>query len=331
MAAAALLFLAVVGINLVLDPQGIYHTSNPALSASTNDRYLRYREYQAAADSYDGLLFGSSRGQVFPHDELSRLSGGLRFASFAVYGGMITDHLLVLEHMLQEKAAKGRRLRAVFLLFDVDLAGTQPLTNRILQYTWPPAVTGESRARFWWRNLTAIQYQAWREKLQRQRAMAPEGDIVVAGRAPLLEAADALATLLAPSKAKAELANQPVGATGGKPERVTARRYFAEQLATLERFVALCRAHDVQLILAVSPLRSGVSRIEEADMRLAIDRVSRIAPLWDFTVPQWPAERADFWLDQSHFSPQLAAIMLRRIFGATPPNAAEAIGVRRGG
>jgi hypothetical protein len=329
MAAAATLFLAVVGVNVALDPQDIYRASKPAPTASANDRYFSYKTYQADADGYDGLLFGSSRGKVVPLDELSRLSGGVKFASFAVYGGLITDHLLVLDHVLREKIAKGLRLRAVVLLFDADIVGTRPLTNRILQYTWPPEVTGESTARFWWRNLTAIQYQAWKEKLRPQRAMAP-ANAVVADAASLMDAARIWIGLLGPAVANAQLLDQPAGAMATKPERVTQRPYFAHQLAMLERFVAHCRAHDVRLFVAVSPRRSGASPLDEADFRQVIDKASRVTPLWDFTAPQWPSERADLWLDNSHFSPQLAEMMLRRMFGATPSNAHDAIGVRRG-
>ena len=91
MAASATLFFAVIGANVAHRSAGHFPGAKTYdYRASTNDRYIRFKAYQAAADSYDGLLFGSSRGQVFPLDELSRLSGGVKFASFAVYGGMIT-------------------------------------------------------------------------------------------------------------------------------------------------------------------------------------------------------------------------------------------------
>ena len=320
-AAAVMLFLAVVGANLALDPQGIYRASKPVLSATFNDRYFRYKAYHAASDSYDGLLFGSSRGNVFSLDELSQLSGGVKFAGLAVYAGMITDHLLMLEHVLREKTAKGQRLRAVFLVLDADIIGRRPLTNRILQYTWPPEITGENPARFWWRNLTSIQFRAWKEKLQSRWTMTST-EAVVADDRFLMNAASMLAGLLGSSAAHAQPA--------GKLERVTERPHFVDQMALLERFVAKCRAHDVRLIVAVSPRRSGASHLDEADFRLVIERISRIVPVWDFTVSKWVSERADLWFDSSHYKPQVAEMMLRQIFGATPPNDPAAIGVRRG-
>ena len=42
-AATALLFCSVVGINLVLDPQNIYRKGKLDHSPSTNDRYLRFK------------------------------------------------------------------------------------------------------------------------------------------------------------------------------------------------------------------------------------------------------------------------------------------------
>lgn len=321
------LFLLVVGANFGIDPQGVFRAKHYDNYASTNERYIRFKAYQAAADSFDGLLFGSSRGRAFPPDELSRLSGGVRFARFAVHGGMIPDHLLVLEYVLREKAAKGLRLHTVLLWFDADLIGRRPLTNRFLQHTWPPEITGENTARFWWRNLTAIQYQAWKEKLWPHPAMAPAAAAAVAHDASLMNAASAWEGLLGLSVANA----QPLNEQGsGQLKRVTEQWYYVEQLTMLQRIVALCRAQGVRLIVAASPLRSEPLQPDEAEVRRAIDKISKVTPLWDFTVPRWPSERADFWIDRTHFTPQLAAIMLRRIFGATPPDAADVIGVRRG-
>ena len=102
--------------------------------------------------------------------------------------------------------------------------------------------------------------------------------------------------------ANAQPLDEPDGAKIDQAERVTERRYYAEQLTMLERIVALCRAHDVRLIVAVSPRRSGTTRLDEADFRQVIDKVSRVTPLWDFTVPRWPSERADFWIRSDRIS-----------------------------
>ena len=333
-AATALLFCTVVGINLVLDPQNIYRKGKLDHSPSTNDRYLRFKNYEAQADSFDGLLFGSSRGYVIPLDVLARYCGGVRFASFAVYGGMVTDHAPVLEHVLQEKAAKGLRLRTVFLLLDVDKIGDRPLTNRVLQYTWPPAITGENAARFWWRNLTAIQPEAWKDRWHRASKAVPPATTSVAQRTSFAGLASmALIDVSAPvgTSPPNRASPSPFAAPPKPLRRPTQDRYFSEHWTNLERIVALCREYDVQLIIAASPLQHVVAaNFDEADLARLVERVSSLAPLWDFNSSPRLADRADLWLDASHFSPEMAKMMLNQIFLGGPAGAENSIGVRRG-
>src|ERR1700674_5019154 len=158
---AAGLFLAVVGMNLAIDTQGVFGTGLLGKPLNPNVRYQNFVAYAAASDRYDGLLFGSSRAFDLPVEPLQQMDGAT-FADFAVQFGMITDHLPVLEYVLREKAAKHERLRAVFLLLDADSLGDAPRTNRFLQTLLPPALTSERPLRFWWRYLTAIQVGTWR-------------------------------------------------------------------------------------------------------------------------------------------------------------------------
>ena len=72
------------------------------------------------------------------------------FASFAVVGGSFVDYIPMLEFVLRDKRARGERLRAVFLALDVDGFGSKPFTNYSNQFLLPPALSGESAARFWW-------------------------------------------------------------------------------------------------------------------------------------------------------------------------------------
>ena len=100
---------------------------------------------------------------------------------------MITDHLPVLERAIRDKAARGERLKQVFLLLDVDLLGERPSTNRNPQTHLHPDLTGEDPVRFWVRYLTAIQFRAWRDDVR--RASLPKG--ADARRARCRRAADA--------------------------------------------------------------------------------------------------------------------------------------------
>jgi hypothetical protein len=219
-------------------------------------------------------------------------------------------------------------LRAVFLLLDVDALGERPLTNRILQFTWPPAVTGESALRFWWRNLVAIQFDAWQDALGRflghelPRHANDQGG--VNSRSAVRTAiVDAILPQASAQPATPDSAALPL-------KRVRDRRYFSEHLAMLQKFVALCQQHDVALTVAFSPLRvENASTYDAADLAQAVEDVSRIAPVWDFGSPQWLSKRTELWFDPSHFAPEVGHLMLDRIFLAKSPPMHEGFGVLR--
>jgi hypothetical protein len=85
----------------------------------------------------------------------------------------------------------------------------------------------------------------------------------------------------------------------------------------LARFVALCREHDVRLVIALSPLnRQNVGDDQAPDNERIVEAVARIVPVWDFGRPAWLSDRPDLWLDFSHYSTAVATMMTRRIFGA---------------
>jgi hypothetical protein len=65
-ALAGTLFLAVVGANLIIDPEEVFGTGFFHALANVNGRYQAITDYEAAASRYDGLLFGSSRGGTSP-------------------------------------------------------------------------------------------------------------------------------------------------------------------------------------------------------------------------------------------------------------------------
>src|SRR5262249_10416832 len=103
----------------------------------------------------------SSRGKAILSEGLPRDSAGVKYAAFPVSYGRLRDHLAVLEFMLRDKARRGGRLKTVFLLIDLDTIGERPRRDEALQLLPPPELSDEAPLRFWWRNLTAIQFGAW--------------------------------------------------------------------------------------------------------------------------------------------------------------------------
>ena len=302
-------FLAVAGANLVIDPQGVFGTSLFGGARNVNDRYATVVAYQANPDRYDGVLLGSSRALDVPLDELSRRMNAAGFAKFAVVGGMLTDHVAALEYVVRDKAATARRLKAVFLLLDVDLMGQPPYTNRSNQFLMPPALSGENPSRFWWKNLAAIQFKVWRSAI----ADARGGEIGI-GATPV------------------QPAPGPVDTPAGVGFRVTATAEFRRQLRLLERLVALCRAQAIELVVATPPLHpQHMRRYDPPDFSHAMDLVARIVPVWDFTDLGNVSGQRELWIDISHFHPWIVRVMLNRMFGDPLPEAWRGFGQYRSG
>ena len=70
----------------------------------------------------------------------------------------------------------------------------------------------------------------------------------------------------------------------------------------LERLVAICRASDVRLVVVITPLHFTVEPLyDPADMSRAVDEISRVVPLWDFTGTSAVTGHSNLWIDTSHF------------------------------
>jgi hypothetical protein len=309
-------FLAVVGANLAIDPQGVFGTGLFGSARNVNDRYASVAAYQANPGRYDGLLFGSSRALDIPLDELSRRMNGVSFAKFAVVGGMLDDHVAALEFVVRDKAATGRRLKTVFLLLDVDLMGQRPYTNRSNQFLMPPALSGEDPSRFWWKNLAAIQFEAWRSAIVSARAEGRSTSVFGIGI----------------GTASAQPTSAAVKEGVGALIRVTRTAEFSRQLGLLGRLVALCRGHAIELVVATPPLSPAhVRRYDPTDFAHAVESAARIVPLWDFTDRGGASAQSELWIDVSHFHPRVARMMLMRMFGDPVPESWRGFGQYRAG
>jgi hypothetical protein len=272
------------------------------------------------------VLFGSSRTRAIPTEELSRRTNGVTFANFSVVRGMLPDFLPALEYVLADKANRRQRLRAVFLLLDIDTFGDPAATNRYIETLLPQALSGESGVYFWWRNLTALQVKSWQRILRDARAAIEERDrqapsAIEKVRWALVRFASSLSGLAARGSQASDY-NRPFGQ----------RAHFAEQLQLLQRITPLSRQSGAELIVAVSPLHRAVeSRYLPKDLSQALDQIARVTPLWNFTGADGLSDDPNYWMgDTAHCSSDVGRIMLACIFGDPMPRGWEQFGRMRG-
>jgi hypothetical protein len=325
---------AIVAANVVIDPEEMFQTNLLPVHSSPNTRYQKFHAYQRDAQGVDGLFFASSRGGVFDLQSIATSSGAQRVASFSVIAGAITDHVEFLEFILRDKAARGEHIKQVLLLLDTDLFGTSSWTNRNLDSFMPPEVSGESSFRFWMRYLVSFQMTNWRESIRQSREGAP-------GLPVALDRPDRRIRLAANGAIRGPLVSDDrerrkdqipglrlvSGETPSAPstasdlssrirrERISSKPFLDEQLRQLARFVALCRQNDIRLTVAINPLnRVNQQQYVPGHLQEMVARISAVTDVWDFEAPAWLESDPAHWFEISHFKPEIAELMLRRMY-----------------
>jgi hypothetical protein len=307
----AVLLAGTMAVNVIIDPEAVFDPSKANGRVTSNTRYVRFVNYRDAKVRHEGVLFASSRGNTFERDRLARHMGVGSVANFAVNYGMITDHLPVLEYLLRERAAHGERLEAVLLMIDVDHFGKSSWTNSNLDGFLPPEVSGEHPARFWWRNLTAFRIRLWLAAIRREPERRVERPGPALGQ-PIQ------AALVPPLRLPWASPYRKIAGTERRYD-IVARPELGAHLALLARFAAICRDNGVRLAVVTSPLnRRNAGDYDPRELARVVAALSRVVPVWDFGAPDWLSDRPDLWLDLSHFRPEVARMMLDRVYGPAP-------------
>jgi hypothetical protein len=317
MAIAFGVFGGVVAANVVIDPQAVLGTRLIGPVVDSNERYLRFSDYLAAPKGYDGIMFGSSRSSVLDPKVLSQEMGVSAFSRYWVGYGQVYDHLAVLEYAIRERNNLPQKLRAVFLLLDLDRLGLARVGNQRMSTSWHPVLTGESMTRFVWRHLVAVQRQAWslniRHAWKRWRSAMQVGSPAVAAPDPASAKEPSRIQVSAPSR-KTVIAD---------------REDLAREMEALQRFIALCRANDIVLIVALPPLHpANAVHYDARELDGLAERIAEIVPVWDFHAPFELLTSSEYWIDTTHFIPLVGRMMLDRIFDR--PNARHDFGRRIG-
>jgi hypothetical protein len=319
---ASLLLGTTLCANVLTDPQGVFGID--IIAADPNWRYLLFKQYERDASLIDGIIFGSSRAAYIDGAAFGDRIGSPQVLRFAVPYGLITDHLPMLEYILNDKKARGEQLKSVLLLLDLDLFGKSPWTNTNINAFLPPAVSGESSVRFWWTYLTAFQYRKWRDSVRRRyrdaasrQSLSTEKDALVRDSAVAAANGGAGgASRSIRSVASGQLADDAIALSHRSRKSWNAERPdLARQISFLAQFVEFCRSNNIPLTVATSPM-SGANMNGYADGELEglMEKINRLTPIWDFSSPKWLADNPNYWTDFSHFSDAVGLLMLDRMF-----------------
>jgi hypothetical protein len=94
----------------------------------------------------------------------------------------------------------------------------------------------------------------------------------------------------------------------------------------LGEFARLCREQGIRLTVATSPLSAAnLDRLKPRELEFIVEAIGKVVPVWDFG-QRPPAARGegggeesealakDLWLDASHYSQAVGAMMMDRMY-----------------
>ena len=116
-------------------------------------------------------------------------------------------------------------------------------------------------------------------------------------------------------------------------ERLSTKPSLEAQLRELAKFVSLCRQNDIRLTVAINPLhKQNQQGYVGGHLQDMVARIAAITDVWDFEAPAWLESDPAHWFEISHFKPEIADLMLRRMYadGAGVPEGFGRL-LKRGG
>lgn len=175
-ALSALAFLTVIGLNVLLDPWGVFGVIPMRDGQSMNQRFAKFQHLIEDPSRHDAFLVGSSRMGLFAIGDAERHWPSYSWYNLGVFSADAHDHLKLLQALTEagvvvRKAIIGIDLYPFFASHTKDA-----LAHRL-----PPAASGESRLKFWSRFLFAQSTLAGLLKVAQQIQELPDIEFDIEG------------------------------------------------------------------------------------------------------------------------------------------------------
>lgn len=154
--------LVLVGMNLLIDPYGVFGRENMADGPSVNERYKKVEQVQNRPNAYQGLILGSSRSGM-TNPEWIEDRTGLRFYNLSAFSAKPSDmHLLYEAYTRTSEPPKMVMIGIDAMSFLVEEVGVD------LSKRHHPVVEGSGWLSYWLDYLLAPSVIPSLEKLKAQ-------------------------------------------------------------------------------------------------------------------------------------------------------------------
>ena len=293
-------------VNLIVDPYYIFRTPFLKLQHQINDRYAKVSYIKRHPHEVDSLIMGSSRMLFTKPSIVEAYLPESRFYNFGTIGSTLCENYAHIKYFTQS----GYKLKNVYIGIDVALALTTSRwsdTDSLIKLH--PDVTSKNRLEYYWSYLTIFPKNDLREKLR----------INITGKAPQSYDIEKDGTIYAPSvyenKGK-DIAQQPILFPAMVQALINRTPSAAENLDALKKLTALCKEHNIRLILFTSPdNRHMVDTYTADDYFQFLREMAQIVDFWNFGGYNSITLKDGNYADLSHYRPFVSKLIAARIFG----------------
>lgn len=301
-------------LNIVVDPYEIFRTPFLTRQTQVNDRYSKIESLSKNKGKYNSYILGSSRMAHTSPDILAKYLPGAKFYNLATALATPYEHLLHLKYFIKN----GYPVKNLYIGLDIDLCfGVKMHKEKELLLKLHPEVLNKSWIGYYWSYLTVFPKTDIRRKLRlnfsrkaKPIQISEEDGAWTFGE----EAKDARVFVVDPAINDTSIIKNEVK---------------EENVAGLRELAALCRQHEINLILFITPHNKlFMDRFAVEDYLAFLRKLSAITSFWDFSGYNSITIHYENYLDYSHYKSSVSRMIAARIFGDKTFTVPEDFGVR---
>jgi hypothetical protein len=287
-------------INIVVDPYAIFGTPFLKNQSQVNDRYAKIEFLRKGKKRYNSYIMGSSRILNLYPDIIEKYFREGKFYNLATTLATPYEHLLHLKYFIKN----GYLVKNLYIGLDIDFCFTAKMhKDKDLLLRLHPKVSNKNLIVFYWSYLSVFPKADIRRKL-RANFSKRVGPKFIYGKDGALA--------LGP-----EVENRYVFFDGlaNRNNMVIKNEMEEENVEGLRELVALCRQHEINLILFITPLnKSLMDRFVVEDYLIFLRKLSEVTSFWDFSGYNSISTNNRNYTDSSHYKSSVSRLIAARIF-----------------
>lgn len=291
-------------INLVVDPFYIFRTPFLKAQAQINDRHAKIEDLKKEKGKFNLYILGSSRIYSTPPDMVEKYIPSGKGYNLATILATITEHLLHVKYLIKKN---GHLVKTLYIGLDIDFCfGIKMHSDQDYLLKLHPEVSNTNPIGFYWSYLSILPKGDIKRKLRANfgKKKGPASQFGKDGALAL----------------ESEAKNSPIFFEDQRirGNYLIENKMGRENLDALRELVALCRQHDINLILFITPYHKVLmDHFEKKEYLLFLRDLSEITPFWDFGGYNSITTDNKNYFDHSHYNPSVSRLIAARIFNDT--------------